>query len=114
MAATAQGLCEFIDASPSPFHVCATVASRLSAAGYTELAEADEWPQAGKFFTVRAASLVAWDSGNDAGGRPLTPFASWVAGIRARNALLWFAYKVGLHGLPGPGPTPPEVPHRYT
>jgi aspartyl aminopeptidase len=70
MAATAQGLCEFIDASPSPFHVCATVASRLRAAGYTELAEADEWPQAGKFFTVRAGSLMAWDSGNDAGGRP--------------------------------------------
>ncbi|MGC2674476.1 MAG: M18 family aminopeptidase [Mycobacterium sp.] len=70
MAATAQGLCEFIDASPSPFHVCATVASRLGAAGYSELAEADEWPQTGKFFTVRAGSLVAWDSTNDAGGRP--------------------------------------------
>ena len=70
MAATAQGLCEFIDASPSPFHVCATVASRLRAAGYAELAQADEWPPAGKFFTVRAGSLVAWDSGNDAGGRP--------------------------------------------
>jgi aspartyl aminopeptidase len=62
MAATARGLCEFIDASPSPFHVCATVASRLQAAGYTELAEADQWPAAGKFFTVRAGSLVAWDS----------------------------------------------------
>ncbi|MGB8793309.1 MAG: M18 family aminopeptidase, partial [Mycobacterium sp.] len=70
MAATARGLCEFIDASPSPFHVCATVASRLRAAGYTELAEADGWPSAGKFFTVRAGSLVAWDSGTDAGGRP--------------------------------------------
>jgi aspartyl aminopeptidase len=70
MTATAQGLCEFIDASPSPFHVCATVASRLRAADYTELAEADEWPQAGKFFTVRAGSLVAWDSSNDAEGRP--------------------------------------------
>ena len=71
MAATAQGLCEFIDASPSPFHVCATVASRLLAAGYTELAEADRVAAApGKFFTVRAGSLVAWNSGNDAGGRP--------------------------------------------
>ena len=29
----ALGLCEFIDASPSPFHVCQTVAGRLSAAG---------------------------------------------------------------------------------
>ncbi|MGA9491152.1 MAG: M18 family aminopeptidase [Mycobacterium sp.] len=70
MAATAQGLCEFIDASPSPFHVCATVASRLLAAGYRELAEADDWPQAGKFFTVRAGSLVAWDGDNDSDGRP--------------------------------------------
>ncbi|HXY65102.1 MAG TPA: M18 family aminopeptidase [Mycobacterium sp.] len=70
MAAAARGLCEFIDASPSPFHVCATVASRLHAAGYTELAEADEWPSEGKFFTVRAGSLVAWDSGTDTGGRP--------------------------------------------
>ena len=70
MAATARGLCEFIDASPSPFHVCATVASRLRAAGYTELAEADEWPRAGKFFIVRSGSLVSWNSGDDAGGRP--------------------------------------------
>jgi aspartyl aminopeptidase len=70
VTATAQGLCEFIDASPSPFHVCATVASRLRAAGYTELAEADQWPSAGKFFTVRAGSLVAWNRGTDTGARP--------------------------------------------
>jgi aspartyl aminopeptidase len=70
MLATARGLCEFIDASPSPFHVCATVAARLRAAGYTELAETDGWPSTGKFFTVRAGSLVAWDSGSDTGGRP--------------------------------------------
>jgi len=69
MTATARGLCEFIDASPSPFHVCATVSSRLRDAGYTELAEADKWPSAGKFFTLRAGSLVAWDSGTDTGGR---------------------------------------------
>ena len=66
MAATAAGLCEFIDASPSPFHVCATVARALRAAGYRELAETDVWPGAGKFFIVRAGSLVAWDSGEDA------------------------------------------------
>jgi aspartyl aminopeptidase len=67
MSPTAQGLCEFIDASPSPFHVCATVARRLLAAGFTELAEGDAWPSAagggsspGDFFTVRAGSLVAW------------------------------------------------------
>jgi aspartyl aminopeptidase len=46
------------------------VASRLQAAGYTELAEADQWPRTGKCFIVRAGSLVAWNSANDAGGRP--------------------------------------------
>src|ERR1700716_3166128 len=60
MSPSAQGLCEFIDASPSPFHVCATVAQRLSATGFTELSERDEWPGEGRFFTVRAGSLVAW------------------------------------------------------
>jgi aspartyl aminopeptidase len=63
MSASAAGLCEFIDASPSPFHVCATVARRLLAAGYTELREADPWPgQPGCFFTVRAGSLIAWNT----------------------------------------------------
>jgi aspartyl aminopeptidase len=62
-SASAQGLCDFIDASPSPFHCCATVAARLIAAGYTELGEAKRWPdQPGRYFTVRAGSLVAWNS----------------------------------------------------
>ena len=64
--ASAHGLCEFIDASPSPFHVCQTVARRLTAAGYTELAETDRWPdRRGQFFTLRAGSLVAWNGSAD-------------------------------------------------
>ncbi|OFJ53174.1 M18 family aminopeptidase [Mycolicibacterium grossiae] len=67
MAASPQSLCDFIDASPSPFHVCATAAARLRGAGFTELAEADAWPDAeGRYFTVRAGSLVAWQTA-DAG-----------------------------------------------
>ncbi|BBY02803.1 M18 family aminopeptidase [Mycobacterium seoulense] len=63
MSASAAGLCDFIDASPSPFHVCATVAARLAAAGYTELSEGERWPgERGRYFTVRAGSLVAWNS----------------------------------------------------
>lgn len=62
MTASAQGLCEFIDASPSPFHVCATVADRLRGAGFRELQESDGWPGDGRFFTVRAGSLVAWQT----------------------------------------------------
>lgn len=69
MSATAKGLCDFIDASPSPFHVCATIAQQLDAAGYTELAEADLWLGPGRFYVVRAGSLVAWNSADDA-GRP--------------------------------------------
>jgi aspartyl aminopeptidase len=62
---SAQGLAEFIDASPSPFHVCATVAHRLIDAGFTILSEADPWPPSGRFFIVRAGSLVAWVAGDD-------------------------------------------------
>jgi aspartyl aminopeptidase len=41
------------------------VAGRLLDAGYTELSEADRWPeQPGLYFTVRAGSLVAWNSGH--------------------------------------------------
>ncbi len=68
--ATAEGLCEFVDASPSPFHVCRTVADRLLAAGFSELSESDVWPGTGDFFAVRAGSLIAWRSG----GEPGVPF----------------------------------------
>lgn len=71
MAASPLGLCEFIDASPSPFHVCAHAAQRLIHAGFTELAETDAWPANGRFFTVRAGSLVAWRTEN---ARTAAPF----------------------------------------
>ena len=64
MAADPQSLCEFIDSSPSPFHVCEAAAGRLRAAGFQELSEADAWPSDsdGRFFTVRAGSLIAWQT----------------------------------------------------
>ena len=63
MSASPRGLCEFFDASPSPYHVCETVAERLRAAGFSELAEDDAWPAQGRFFSVRAGSLIAWRTG---------------------------------------------------
>jgi aspartyl aminopeptidase len=72
--ASAPGLCDFIDSSPSPFHVCRTVAQRLRAVGYTELAEADPWPGAGRYFTVRAGSLLAWNAGEQGDADPGRPF----------------------------------------
>jgi aspartyl aminopeptidase len=62
MSADPQRLCEFIDASPSPFHACETAASRLRSSGFSEVSEADAWPAEGRFFTVRAGSLIAWQT----------------------------------------------------
>ncbi|GAB88877.1 peptidase M18 family protein [Gordonia rhizosphera NBRC 16068] len=64
-SATAAGLGGLIDASPSPFHVCATVAGELEAAGYTRLREDQEWPRAtGRNYVIRGGSIIAWDAGD--------------------------------------------------
>ncbi|MEV0101284.1 M18 family aminopeptidase, partial [Nocardia sp. NPDC050789] len=75
--ATAAGLCEFIDASPSPFHVCRTVAAELDGLGFTRLSESAPWPSgsAGRYYVVRGGSLVAWaDGGPGAPTGQATPF----------------------------------------
>ncbi|MBJ7289998.1 M18 family aminopeptidase [Williamsia sp.] len=62
-SATAVGLCTFVDASPSPFHVCATVAAELQSAGYTELHETQAWADVtGAHYVVRGGSIIAWDA----------------------------------------------------
>ena len=54
-------LLPFIDASPSPFHACATAAAQLEAAGFVELDEAEAWPSGpGRHLIRRGGSLVAW------------------------------------------------------
>jgi aspartyl aminopeptidase len=59
----AADLCSFIDASPSPFHVTETVASRLEVGGFRRLHEVDAWPAAqGRYYVVRGGSLVAWSN----------------------------------------------------
>ena len=39
--AVADGLAAFLDASPTPFHACASAAALLETAGFTALAETD-------------------------------------------------------------------------
>ncbi|RDI47303.1 M18 family aminopeptidase [Nocardia mexicana] len=71
--ATASGLCAFVDASPSPFHVVHTVATELAAQGFTELPESRPWTagDAGRYFVVRGGSLVAWaGSADDSAAHP--------------------------------------------
>jgi aspartyl aminopeptidase len=71
--ASAAALCTFVDRSPTPFHVCETVAAELEAAGYVRVGESDAWPTApGRHFVVRGGSLVAWST--EAGQAPSDPF----------------------------------------
>ena len=76
-SATAEGLGAFIDASPSPFHVCATVAAELESAGFQRLFEDQDWSSeqdmafeglsddAGRrFYVIRGGSIIAWDLGD--------------------------------------------------
>ena len=57
----ARRLLAYCDASPSPYHACATAAAMLGEAGFTELAEDAAWPGGpGGRFVVRGGSLVAW------------------------------------------------------
>ncbi|MEE2032507.1 M18 family aminopeptidase [Rhodococcus chondri] len=72
--ADAQGLCNFVDLSPSPFHVCATVAAALADAGFAELDEGQRWPsEPGRYYLIRGGSLIAWSTEGDAGD-PARPF----------------------------------------
>ena len=60
----AQALMAFIDASPSPFHACATAAARLDDAGFRSVDEREAWaPGPGAWYLRRGGSLVAWAVG---------------------------------------------------
>ena len=55
------GLLQFIDACPTPFHVVDRAAAVLRSSGFTEMDEADDWADAnGSHFVRRGGSLVAW------------------------------------------------------
>ena len=59
----ADRMLQFIDASPSPFHACATAAAWLVEAGWVEVAERDPWPsEPGRYLIRRGGSLVAWST----------------------------------------------------
>lgn len=51
---------DFIAASPSSFHAAHTAGQRLAAAGFTQLAEEEQWPVHGKFFMIRDGAIIAW------------------------------------------------------
>ena len=62
-------LCDFIDASPSPFHACAEMARRLRAEGFVEFLERDVWTvEAGTAgYVIRdGGTIIAFRVGSEA------------------------------------------------
>jgi aspartyl aminopeptidase len=53
-------LATFVSASPSSYHAAAEVARRLTAAGFTELAETDAWEPGGNHFVRRDGAVIGW------------------------------------------------------
>ena len=69
-----QGLIDFVDASPSPFHVVQTAARLLDAAGFAEVLEAEPFPsEPGRYYVIRGGSLAAWST-QDRPRRPVSSF----------------------------------------
>jgi aspartyl aminopeptidase len=62
-------LLAFIDASPSPYHVCDSAARRLRGAGFSEVDERAAWEGHAvvRGFLRRGGSLVAWAAADDHG-----------------------------------------------
>ena len=58
--ASARALIDFINGSPSPYHVTQKCKDKLLSAGFTEIAEKDKWNinKGGKFFVTRNQSSV--------------------------------------------------------
>lgn len=73
-----EGLLQFLQASPTPFHAVAQMSQRLCAAGFTPLEERDDWslkPGKGYFVQRNGSSIIAFRTGTrdplDAGIRML-------------------------------------------
>ncbi|MCX4191183.1 M18 family aminopeptidase [Methylophaga sp. OBS1] len=58
-----QGLCDFLDQSPTPYHAVAAMKNLLEEQGFTGLSEGDSWGElpAGKYYVTRNdASIIAF------------------------------------------------------
>lgn len=72
----ADGLCAYLDASPSPFHAVDTAAALLRDAGFREVPETEPTPtEPGRYVVRRGGSLLAWSTAELDGPRtPATPY----------------------------------------
>lgn len=72
----ADGLCAYLDASPSPFHAVASAAELLAAEGFAEVVETAPTPTSpGRYVVRRGGSLLAWSTEHLPQDRPAhTPY----------------------------------------
>lgn len=71
----ADGLCRYLDASPSPFHAVASAARLLTGQGFTEVTETDPTPTApGSYVVRRGGSLIAWSTAHLPEAAAHTPY----------------------------------------
>ncbi|WP_134773393.1 M18 family aminopeptidase [Ornithinimicrobium flavum] len=64
----AEGLCRYLDASPSPFHAVGSAADLLAEQGFVEVTETDVTPtRPGSYLVRRGGSLLAWSTAHLAG-----------------------------------------------
>ena len=62
------GLCDFIQASPTPFHAVENISKQLLKAGYKQLNERDTWqlqPEQAYFVCRNSSSLIAFRTGKE-------------------------------------------------
>jgi aspartyl aminopeptidase len=69
-----RSLIAFVDASPTPFHVCRTAAERLVAAGAVEADERLPLPVGGVHLLIRGGTLIAWRAPVDGGASEATSY----------------------------------------
>lgn len=92
----ADRLLRFIDASPTPFHVVATVAEELEGAGFSRLDERAAWPSGpGSYYVVRGGSIIAWRSAGD----PTAGFRVVGGHTDSPNLRLKARHDIDAHGL---------------
>lgn len=80
----ADGLCRYIDASPTPYHAVAQAAAMLAEAGFDEVDEVDPWPrEPGRYYVRRAGTIAAWSTAAlSSGGSGGSGGAGHAAGFR--------------------------------
>ncbi|SFE22671.1 aspartyl aminopeptidase [Actinacidiphila alni] len=92
-----EDLARFVEASPTPYHAVATVAERLTAAGFRQVAETDEWDAgAGGRFVLRGGAIIAWYVPD--GAQPHTPFRIVGAHTDSPNLRVKPRPDLGSHG----------------